>query len=99
MKEAQYIIENCNRLNEKWKKVELEEKGIKKCILSVKFKEKEVLEKFDTTIKIYKNKYTEFIQDKSENLKKIEEYIDKMEIFNSETNSNYPINKKAKNKK
>ena len=48
LEDAQYIVKICKRLNEKWKKVELEKKGIKRCILSIKFKEKEVLEKFDT---------------------------------------------------
>ena len=46
LEDAQYIVKICKRLNEKWKKVELEQKGIKRCILlEVKFKEKEI---FDT---------------------------------------------------
>ena len=102
LEDAQDIVAVYKRLTERWKNVEYHQKDIKMCILSgVKLQEKEVdekIEKFDTSLKIYANKYTEFKKDNSETLNKIEEYIEKMEIINSQRNSNHPLNKKAKTK-
>ena len=103
LQDAQDIVTVYKRLTDRWKNVESLQEDIKVCILSgVKLQEKEVdekIEKVETSLNEYANKYTEFKKDKRETLNRIQDYIEKMEIANnSQSNSNHPLNNTAKTK-